>query len=445
MLVNVFMATSHAANLRDVYLLALENDPVYRIAYHEQQASSEVYNQARALLLPQLSFDLSNSHVTQDILESDNTVFASGKTSFNEAEYSLKMTQSLFDYAKWMEFSKSKIEVKRLVVELEGLRQDLLERVVDRYLTVLTANSGLEYVRAEKKSIDRQLTLTKARHAKGLVRKAELQDATARALQARAREIELENRLNDSLLGLQEILGQLPPSLAMVTDEVAFKRPDPQDPKAWTKVAMEQNPDILIKKYAIEEAGKEVDRQRAGHYPTVNLTLSSDRRDTGGTLFGGGSDVETGRVKVTASMPIFAGGAVTSRTKAAVERHSKAKVELTLALRQVERDTLAAYDGIVNAIAKAESLLQLINAHEQLVEVKMAGYESGLSTNLEVLDAQRDLFFSQSQYALARHEYISNIIALKKAAGTLGENDVDEINRMMFDDQKQLSLTSQTE
>ena len=436
-----FVASVHAENLHDIYQLALKNDPVYEIGRHEKEASSEVYSQARALLLPQASFEISRSSIRQEILSADNTVFASGKARYPQGEYLFKLSQSIFDPAKWNAFSKAKIEVKRLAIELEALRQELAQRTVERYLTVLAASERLEYIRAEKKSVERQLDLSKAKYKRGLIRKSDYQEAQARVLATRSREIELENRMNDSLLGLTEIIGQLPDTLSLVAADMSLSRPDPSDPDAWVKVAREQNPEILAKKYAIQEAEKEVLRHKAGHFPTLDMTADVGRRDTDGTLFGGGSDVETTEIKLTLSVPIFAGGAVVSRTKAAVERHSKAKVELILVHRQVERDARAAYDNVMNAIAKVESIGKLVEAHEELARTQSIGYESGLTSSVDVLDAERDLFFSRSEYSRARHEYIANILRLKRAAGTLGESDIQQVNQMFLTDESQLPLS----
>jgi len=223
-----------------------------------------------------------------------------------------------------------------------------------------------------------------------------------------------------------------------------LKRPEPKDPQAWVTSALEQNPKILIRKFAIEEAAEEIDRQQAGHFPTVDVSASSNTRDTGGTLFGGGSEVDTKELKIELNLPLFAGGGVTSRAREAIELHSKAKVELRLALRQVERDTLIAYDGIVNSIAKVKALQKLVEANEGIVQAKSTAYESGLSSNLEVLDAERDLFFARSEFALARYEYVINTLGLKRAAGILSDRDIQGISQLILTESKQLPIQFST-
>ena len=121
-----------------------------------------------------------------------------------------------------------------------------------------------------------------------------------------------------------------------------------------------------------------------------------------------------------------------------------ALIELRLALRQVERDTLTAYDGILNSIAKVEALKKLVEANEGIVEAKSTAYGSGLSSNLEVLDAERDLFFARSEYALARYEYVKNTLGLKRAAGILSDRDIEEISLLFLTESKQLPIIYKT-
>jgi len=443
-ILGMFSGSIYAMGLYDVYQLALETDPVYQVAYHQKQASSEVYQQARALLLPQVSFTADRTQTGQNIISADNAVFAQGKSNFPVTNITFLLTQPIFNYSSWAEFRKAKIEVKRLAMEFEDLQQDLKLRVAERYFAVLAANESANYIQAEKVSVARQLELTKAKHEDGLVRITDLSDAQARFLQTQAREIAIQNSVNDSLLGLKEILGQLPDYLSTLVDNIPLTRPDPEDPKVWVMSALEHNPKILIRKFAIQEAAEEINRQQAGHFPIVNLSASANKRDTEGTLFGGGSEVDTTELKIEVTIPLFAGGAVSSRARQAIELHSKSLVELRLALRLVERDTLIAYDGIINSIAKVKALEKLVEANEGLVQAKSTAYESGLTSNLEVLDAERDLFFARSEYALARYEYIKNILGLKRAAGILSDRDIQEINLLYLTESKQLPLIYST-
>jgi outer membrane protein len=433
---------AHAESLFEMHRLALRNDPVYEIGQHEKEASSTVYGEARALLLPQVSLSFARSRFHQIIHSADNEVFASGTTTYPQSEWSLSLTQSIFDQAKWNTFRKSEIEVKRLAVELEILRQNVAKRVVERYLAVLATSASLDHIAAERKAVEQQLELSAGQYAVGLIRQSDHREAEARALGARTREIELKSEMADGLLALVEILGRLPESLAKVSDNIPLVRPEPPDPKAWVELAYKQNLKILADRYSIDGAQKEVQAQRAGHLPTVEFEANVGRRDTKGTLFGGGSDVETQELKLTLNIPIFAGGAVLARTKAAVERHSSAMVRLVLTHRQVERETRVAFNNVMNAISRVESFAKLIEANQSVLEALETGYETGAIPIIHVLDAQRNLFFSRREHALARHEYIANLLGLKRAAGTLNDEDIREISNLMFSKDESVPLNA---
>ncbi|WP_315980904.1 TolC family protein [Aliamphritea spongicola] len=104
-------ASVQAENLLEVYQQARENDPVYLAGFHDHEASKEVYDQALALLLPNIKFDISHTERSQDIVSSENPVFGSGSTSYPIDEYSLSITQSVYSFANWAGFKKSKEDV----------------------------------------------------------------------------------------------------------------------------------------------------------------------------------------------------------------------------------------------------------------------------------------------------------------------------------------------
>jgi len=171
-------------------------------------------------------------------------------------------------------------------------------------------------------------------------------------------------------------------------------------------------------------ARQEVERQRAGHFPSVNLLLTRNRRDQGGTLFGGGSNVETTDLMVRLTVPIFEGGLVLAVTQEAQFRYQKSQEELEQETRSVDRVTRAAYDATLSGVGLVRALGESVVAQEGALAAKEQGYRSGLFTLLPVLDAQRDLYLVKRDYYQTRYEYLVNRLRLKQAAGTLAETDL---------------------
>jgi outer membrane protein len=211
-------------------------------------------------------------------------------------------------------------------------------------------------------------------------------------------------------------------------EEFALETPDPAVVERWIEAAVEQNLVLRVKREAVEVARREVERQRAGHFPSLNLLLSHNRRDAGSTLFGGGSNVETTDLTLRLSVPLFEGGLTTAITQEAAYRFQKSQEDAEQERRAVDRATRAAYDGTLSGIGMVRALKQTVISQQSALEAKEQGFRSGLLTLLPVLDATRDLFLARRDYALARYEYLLNTLKLRQAAGTLSETDLDRIS-----------------
>jgi outer membrane protein len=196
----------------------------------------------------------------------------------------------------------------------------------------------------------------------------------------------------------------------------------------WVDSAFDQNLLLRARREAVEVARQEVERQRAGHYPSVNLQLTHNRRDSGSTLFGGGSSVETTDVAVRLAVPIFDGFLTTAVTREAAHRFQKSQEDLELERRSVERQTRLAYDGTITGVALIRALRQSVDSQQSAVSAKEEGYRAGLLTLLPVLDAQRDLYLAKRDYAQARYDYLVNRLKLKQAAGSLAESDLGSVS-----------------
>jgi len=435
-----FVTVVHAEGLEDLYRRALERDPNYLAQYHKRAASDQVLAQARSLWLPQISGSVRGSRISQDIIRSDNTVFASGETMFNKTEYSVNMRQSLLSYSKLMVLEKADISLKRFAAEFNAAEQRLIQQLTERYFAVLAANESLSYILTEKQAVQEQFDLVEAKLDRGLANTVNFQDAQARLLQVSAREIELRNALENSKVDLKAMIGELPASLRLMDNALPLTRPSPSDAEVWIQAAYEQNPVVVAKRFEVEESKKEIEQQRGGYFPTVDLTASYSRDDTGGSLFGGGSEVDTGMIMLELNVPLYSGGATTSRYREAVSINNQTREELRAIMMELERNIVTAMNGINNSIAKVEALDKLVEASQTSVELKRTAYDTGLASTIDVLDAERNLFFARSEYARARYEYVIYTIALKHAAGLLDADDVIDLDRSMLSGTNVLSL-----
>ncbi|HET7524578.1 MAG TPA: TolC family protein, partial [Burkholderiaceae bacterium] len=316
-------ALAQGESLMEAYKLAQQSDPKFRAAQADYRASGTAIDQARAGFLPQVKLDIENWETRQRVISSKNPIFGAGVTTFPTQNNTLSLTQPIFRKDVIERFGQAKSVVKVAEFTLLAAEQDLQLRTAAAYLVVLAAADNVAYARAEREAIGKLLDLARERLKGGLGTITAQHDALARFSVAKAREIEAEYRLRDARQGLAEITGRTIERLQTLREEFPLQTPQPPVVERWLESAFDNNLGLRAKRESVEVAKQEVERQRAGHYPSLNLLVNHNRRDAGSTLFGGGSDVETTDVILRLSVPIFEGGLTSAVTQEAAFRYQK--------------------------------------------------------------------------------------------------------------------------
>ena len=414
----------HAEDLMQAYTLAKASDPSVRASRLEYQAVAFGIDEARGGFLPQISAGYSKTRTSQDILQSQNAVFATGSSTYPQTDLGLSLTQPIFRLAAWRRFDQAKASERMAAATLAAAEQDLIIRTATAYVGVLAAQNTLTFAQTERDSIQNQLTLAKLKYESGQATIVNLRDAEARSALNESGLVTGQNDLDDKIQGLRQITGKVISDLTPLSDRFALVSPDPLDLSQWVSGAQDQNFGIRMRIEAVEVARTEISKQKAAYAPTLDLMLTNDKNDTGGSLFGGGSKVRTNNIMLRLNIPIYDGGVTSAVTHAAAKRHEASEEELDLERRLVERQTRAAYQGIVGGIQRIAALNKSVNSLEAARRLKEEGYRAGLFTVLGVLDAERDLYAVKRDAAQARYDYVLNRLKLKQAAGTLDEQDL---------------------
>ena len=413
-----------AEDLLGVLAQAKERDAKFLAAKYQFEATGEAKIQARADLLPTFSYQIERRQTDQDIVKAQNAVFNNTSSSYDTDTQGFVLTQTLFDYSRFQRYSQSKITISRGEAEFEAARQDLLMRVAEGYFLVLERQDQLATVQDEKAAMDKHLSVAERKAARGLSRTVDVDDARARYLNALSKEIELQSYLMDARYSLRQITGEMPDELLPLKEVITLEKPQPDDPQAWLEVAIAKNPLLKASEFAVREASKEVTLLKGGHYPTLELMYNSTNRDAGGSLFDGSSETDTAEVVLQLNIPIYAGGGVSSKVRAAEMAKRKAQEEQEMRKREVERATVDAWRRIGAAIAQIEALAQSVAAQEKMLEIKDRGYSAGRFHILEVLDAQQDLSSARQALTKARYDYALNTLRLKHSSGSLQDQDL---------------------
>jgi len=415
-----------AADLVDIYRLALANDPQIKAAEAAHRAALEKSPQSRAQLLPSLVFDAGVNRDRQEISNStglfpDNTYFSTTKS------YQLVLNQPLFHNQYWVQLRQADATVAQADAEYAAAQQDLIARTAVRYFAVLEAQDSLRFATAEKEANERQLEQTRQRFEVGLIAITDVHDAQAAYDLSAAQEIEAQNLLTSALEAMSELIGVRQESFAPLAENTPLVAPDPADIDQWSDTAMKQNFQLLASEMQLKIATDEVALRRSGHYPTLDLNATYGSSDISGGSFGG-RDVNDTAVGVDLVIPIYQGGGVSSSVREAAQLREQARQQLEQQRRATLRQARDAYLTVIATIKRVNALAQAVVSAQSALEANEAGLEVGTRTSVDVLLVRSRKFGAERDHARARYDYILNSLRLKLAAGILTGADLEGIN-----------------
>ncbi|MDH5408872.1 MAG: TolC family outer membrane protein [Gammaproteobacteria bacterium] len=415
-----------ADDLSSVYKLAVSNDPEFQAARAQYMANRELSSQAWAVLLPQISGQTYQSDTTTDVISSSGSMPV-GSSSYETSGYSLNLTQTIYDQAKFSALSAANSKVAQAMANFDYAKQSLILRTAKHYFDVLGAEDNLAFSRAEKKSIAHQLEQTTQRFNVGLTAITDVHEAQARYDQSVARDIAAENQLAISKEILREMTGQEHVSLNSLQTNSPLVSPEPANIKEWVQTALANNFQLIAASKNQDAASSAIMQARAGHFPSLNINASKSSTDTGGGSAGAFEKEDT-TVMLQLSVPIFNGGLVSSKTSQAAYQYQQAKQLHEKQRRATERQARNAYLSVLANISQVKALKQALSSSQTALKATHAGFKVGTRTTVDVLNSQRELYRAKRDYALARYAYILETLRLKQAAGTLKDQDLMKIN-----------------
>lgn len=417
------------ADLMAVYRDALAHDAQYASARASYEAGQERVVQGRAGLLP-------------SVVASANTTWNDTKLSngfdlqrrYNSNGYTVQLSQPLFRWQNWMQYQQGKLQTALAVSQFGQAGQDLILRVAQAYFDVLAAQDVLDAVTQLRTAASEQLEIAKTSFEVGTVTITDVHEAQSRHDLAVAQEIAAKNTLDVRREALAQIVGHEPEALAGLRSGVTLSRPQPDDVAAWVDAARQDAYGVQAQQISREIAAREVERNRAGHYPTVDVVASYANSSTGFstmTMSGGALSTETTAIGLQLNVPLYQGGAVSSRTREAAALRVKADDDLENARRNAALAARQAYLGVTSGMAQVKALEAAVLSSKSSLEANKLGYQVGVRINIDVLNAQTQLYDTEQQLARARYDTLLAQLRLKAAAGTLGEDDVAAINALL--------------
>ncbi len=419
---------SLAVDLLQVYKLAEKNDQTYLQALTAYRATLESRPQAWSQLLPSINLSANTTQNEQNISSGGGgrAIGSSGEISFNSRGYSLSISQPLFRRDRLLALDQAGSKIKQAEAERSQAQQALIMRTAERYFAILARRDSLAFAQAEVTSLNRQLEQASQRFEVGLSAITDVHEAQAGYDLAIAEEIQALNAIDNAQESMRELTGEYLTAVKALGETILLVSPEPAAIERWTQLSLDQNPGIMAAIQAVEMAKKEVQRQAAGHFPTLDLVASDAYYSSGGRF--GSTKQHATTVGLELNIPIYAGGRVSSYTREAHENYNISMYALEQARRSAQRLTRQAYLGVISGISRVKALKQAVVSSETALKATEAGFEVGTRTAVDVVVAQRAMSEARRNYSQARYDYILDTLSLKQAAGTLSPADLEIIN-----------------
>ncbi|HLX79315.1 MAG TPA: TolC family outer membrane protein [Burkholderiales bacterium] len=428
----VLALPASAQNLQQVYGDAKNYDAQYSASRYALQAGLEKLPQGRSLILPTLGATAGTSTNHLGISPyGPNPVPQSGRTFYNR-NYVVSFSQPVYRPQNWLQYSQADFQVKQAEAVFGSSAQDLIVRTAQGYFDVLAAKDNLRLVQAQKLAIGEQLAQAKRNFEVGTATITDTHEAQARFDLTVAQEIVAQNDIDTKIRALQQITGKVYSALKPLRPKVKLSPPNPATMQTWVDLAEKQGYPVLVQEAGTEIANLQAKIARAGHYPTLDLVATYGQTEqTGSTITGNSAQLNLGTVGLQLALPLYQGGAIDSREREAAAAYEKAKQDLEVARRSSAFSAQQSYLLVINGIATVGALEQALVSSQSSLDSNKLGYEVGVRINIDVLNAQQQVFSTQRDLLVALYGTIMNHLKLKAAAGALREEDLEEVNRAL--------------
>lgn len=426
-LLSLPMATmADVLTLADAYHKALQYDATIGASRAENNAQKQEIDKAVAAFLPRARLSMYKGRGITDSETPSSRGSISNHSIYDSQNYSFSVQQSIFNMANFATYSQAKSEVARSDAMLEKENISLISRVSGAYLDALLSTENVRYSQSQKVSIQSQLDQSKRRYTLGVGTITEVSEAQANLDDVAAKSLEWINSLEYSKQAIESLTGEYPEILlALDAVKLPLSVPEPENVDAWIAAALEKNPEILAAQHDLQIVTQEIAKNNSGHYPTLDLVASRARTESDNN-YTIGSTYKTDSIGLQLNVPIYSGGYVSASVRQAVAKLEQAKEMLNGKQRSVSSDVRKYFNALINGIAKVGAYEQSVKSNETALIGTQKGYEAGIRTNVEVLNAQEKLFAAKRELARERYQLIFNRIQLKQSAGTLTDADINE-------------------
>lgn len=411
---------AHAQSLSELFLAARDHDASYLSAVANAKATNSRGNQAWAGMLPQVSY-------TARETESENKLQAVSAKQDSDGQ-TLTIRQPLFQVGSFLGVAQGTHTREIAQRQLQAAEQELVIRITQAYFDVLSANDSVTVVQAQKQAVSEQLAAAKRNFEVGTSTVTDSREAQARFDLVVAQEIAAQNDLRVKRLALEQLVGINDVQPKPLKVPVALPNIAPMDLQAWLDQAQANNALLQQAQSQKHIASLESKKSMSNHLPTLDLV---GERSKSFNAQGTNTRTKTDTVSLVLNVPLFAGFAHHNKIRETLHLQDKAQADLDKAQRDVVQATRSAFFGVQAGMSQVKALEAAEASSQVSLDANKLGYQVGVRINIDVLNAQTQLYQTKRDLAQARYNVLLGQLRLQQASGNLTGEDLQAINDLL--------------
>jgi outer membrane protein len=422
-----FAGAAQAQSLVELFDAARGYDASYQSAKAQAEATMAKGEQARAGILPTVNLGAGLSQTSQD-----SSLSTLNGRSYNTQSAALTASQPLYRPANRATYEQGQKQTLVAQSQLLAAEQDLVVRVSQAYFDVLAATDNLTFVRSQKAAVAEQLASAKRNFEVGTSTIVDSRDAQARYDLTSAQELAADNDVRVKSLALDQLVGKSGSAPQALRTPVQLGPVEPADVNQWVQQSQDNNPLVQQTRIALDVAKLETEKAQDGHKPTLDLTGSYSVANNNGSATSGTSyTTNVASVGLSFNLPLFTGYAVQNRVKETLALEDKARSDLDAAQRSVAQATRSAYFGLQSGLSQVKAYEAAEVSTQSALDANKLGYSVGVKINIDVLNAQSQLYSTKASLAKARYDVLVGGLKLRQAAGVLKVEDLQAVNAQL--------------
>ena len=429
----LFVGQAGAVTLQQAYEAALKNDPTYRMSFYEKESSKENRIIGRSYLLPSVSasYGLSRNNADVDTLPTYQGLDVGLPRQLSHPHYIsrsavVQVRQPILNLDGIARYRQGKVMAAQGEAAFASSTDEVAVRVVSSYMDALFAEDQVALSKVSRDMYLEQMHVNNRLFEKGEGTRTDMLETQARLDVAEAQLTEARDNAVAARETLAGIIGMDPGGLDKLGDGFHPAEITPGTFEEWEKIARQHNNELAAARLAVENARLEISKNSAGHYPRVDLIAAYSKGDAESINTYTQNTVNR-TVGVQVSIPIYQGGAISATVRQSAAGYGRAQSELDARTSKVLVELRKAHSLVQSSVHKIEALEKAVTSGKLLMTATEQSIKGGVRINLDLLNAQQQLYTSQRDLAQARYSYLIGLLRLRAAAGTLDNNSVREV------------------